>query len=309
MTGPAPALSVDGILVVCKPVGMTSHDVVDAVRDLAGTRRVGHTGTLDPGAAGVLVLAINRATRVAEFLAEADKTYRVEVTFGRSTDTGDIYGRTVRETHPATVTAEQVEDALPLYLGEIEQVPPMASAVRVGGRRLYELARRGQTVQPPARRVRIYRLELREFIPGDPPRAILDVACSKGTYVRRLCTDLGETLGCGAVASFMVRTRVGRYELAHSHTLEELQEAASGGRLAQLILPVDDALADYPAVDLLPLQRRAAVHGQAIPLFRIPHWQRLAGARVVRLRDSHGLVALARVEDGLLKPFKVLRES
>ncbi len=309
MSGPAPALPVDGILVVCKPVGMTSHDVVDVVRDLARTRRVGHTGTLDPGAAGVLVLVLNRATRIAEFLAEADKAYRVEVTFGRSTDTGDAYGRTVRETRPVTVTAEQVEDALPLYLGEIEQVPPMASAVRVGGRRLYELARRGETVQPPPRRVRIYRLELREFVPGDPPRAVLDVACSKGTYVRRLCHDLGDTLGCGAYASFMVRTRVGRYDLAHSLTLEELLDAARAGRLAELLQPLDDALADYPAVDLLPPQRRAAVHGQAIPLFRVPHWQRLTGARVVRLRDSHGLVALARVEDGLLKPFKVLRET
>jgi tRNA pseudouridine55 synthase len=308
VTGAA-ALSGDGILVVCKPVGMTSHDVVDVVRGLTGTRRVGHTGTLDPGAAGVLVLAVNRATRIAEFLAEADKAYRVEVTFGRSTDTGDVYGRTVRQTHPVTVTAEQVEDALPLYLGEIEQVPPMASAVRVGGRRLYELARRGETVQPPPRRVRIYRLDLWEFIPGDPPRAILDVACSKGTYVRRLCSDLGETLGCGAHASFMVRTRVGRYELAQSLTLEELQDASAGGRLAELMQPLDDALADFPAVDLLPLQRRAAVHGQAIPLFRVPHWQRLAGAKVVRLRDSHGLVALARVEDGMLKPFKVLRET
>ncbi len=308
MTDRTPAPSLDGVINVCKPVGMTSHDVVDAVRPMARTRRVGHTGTLDPGASGVLVLALNRATRIAEFLADADKEYRVEITFGTSTDSGDVYGRTVLTGPTASLTADLVAAALPQFTGEILQIPPMASAVHVGGRRLYELARQGAVVEAPPRTVRIHRLELKAFSPGSPPVAVLDVACSKGTYIRRLCFDLGDALGCGAYASFMVRTRVGRYDLTSSATLEELQSLTSESRLPEAVLPMDDALADLPAVDLLPPQRQAAMHGQPIPLFRVAQWQKLVGADVVRLRDAAGLVALARVEEGLLKPFKVLRD-
>ncbi len=308
MTDPTPAPELDGVISVCKPVGMTSHDVVDAVRLLARTRRVGHTGTLDPGASGVLVLALNRATRIAEFLSDADKEYRVEVTFGTSTDSGDVYGRTVREAPAASLTAELVAAALPQFTGEILQVPPMASAVHIGGRRLYELARQGAVVEAPPRAVRIYRLVLRAFVPGSPPVAVLDVACSKGTYIRRLCSDLGDALGCGAYASFMVRTRVGRYDLMSSATLEELEAQTSEGRFPEAVRSMDDALTDLPAVDLLPPQRQAVMHGQPIPLFRVTQWQKLVGADVVRLRDAAGLVALAKVEEGLLKPFKVLRD-
>ena len=308
MKAAAPPASVDGVLNVCKPVGMTSHDVVDAVRRLARTRRVGHTGTLDPGASGVLVLALEHATRIAEFLANADKEYRVEITFGRSTDSGDAYGRTVRETPSVLLTAQQVTAVLPRFAGEIQQIPPMASAVHVGGRRLYELARQGAEIQVPPRTVHIYALELREFIPASPPRAMLHVACSKGTYIRRLCSDVGDAVGCGAYASFMVRMSVGRYEVASAATLEELQALAEQDRLREAVLPMDDALTEFPAVDLLPPQRQAAIHGQPIPLFRVAHWQRLVGAQVVRLRDAGRLIALAKVEEGLLKPFKVLRD-
>lgn len=299
----------DGVLTVLKPVGMTSHDVVDAIRPLVGTRRVGHTGTLDPGASGVLVLAVGKATRIAEFLAEADKEYRAEVTFGRATDSGDAYGQTIREITGFRLEEPWVVSALARFVGEIEQVPPMVSAVQVGGRRLYDLARRGEIVEPPSRRVRIYRLELLEFIGGMPPRAVLHVACSKGTYIRRLCHELGDALGCGAYASFMVRTRVGRYDISTGFTLEELHRLAQDGRLTEAIQPMDDAIADLPAVELLPMQRQAVMHGQALPLFRVGNWQRLMGAPAVRLRDAQGLVALARVEEGLLKPFKVLRDS
>lgn len=296
----------DGILSVLKPVGMTSHDVVDAVRRVAGTRRVGHTGTLDPGASGVLVVAVGRATRLAEFIAETDKEYRVEITFGRATDTGDAYGATVAEHSAQGMTEERVRDALPAFTGEIEQVPPMASAVHVEGRRLYELHREGTSVDVPPRKVTVHRLELLEFINrGEMVMGRLNVACSKGTYIRGLCHELGRALGVGAHASFMVRTRVGRYPLAEAHTLEEI--AAAG--IAPLAQSPDDALADLPAVELTPPQRQAVMHGQGVPLFKVPGWQQLVQAHVVRLRDAQGLVALARVEQGVLKPFKVLREG
>ena len=298
-----------GVLSVVKPVGMTSHDVVDVVRRLVGTRRVGHTGTLDPGAAGVLVLAIGRGTRIVEFLAEAEKEYRVEVTFGRATDTGDAYGETVHEATALHLDTRHVQSVLAQFTGEIEQVPPMASAVHVQGRRLYEHARRGAVVDVPPRRVQIFRLELVEFVRTSPPRAWLHVACSKGTYIRRLCHDIGDALGCGAHASFMVRTRVGQHRIDAAHTLEELAAHARAGRLADVLQPLDEAIGDLPAVELTPPLRRAVMHGHPLPLFKVAHWQRLIGARAVRLRDSGGLVALARVEAGMLKPFKVLRDS
>ncbi|MDQ7844091.1 MAG: tRNA pseudouridine(55) synthase TruB [Armatimonadota bacterium] len=295
----------DGILNVLKPVGMTSHDVVDAVRRLAGTRRVGHTGTLDPGASGVLVLVVGRATRLAEFVAVTDKEYLVEVTFGRATDTGDAYGATVAEHPTEGLTAERVREVLRSFMGEIEQVPPMASAVHVGGRRLYELRREGARVDVPPRRVTIYQLELVEFAAERPARGRLHITCSKGTYIRGLCHEIGTALGVGAHASFMVRTRVGRYLLEDAYALEELTPRS----LEDALESPEAALADLPAVELTAVQRQAVVHGQPVPLFKVPGWQRLVQADLVRLRDARGLVALARVEQGVLKPFKVLREG
>ncbi len=306
MTVSRPTL--DGILNVLKPVGMTSHDVVDAVRALAGTRRVGHTGTLDPGAAGVLVLAIGRATRLAEFIAAADKEYRVEVEFGRSTDTGDAYGATVSRSD-ARVDAARLRGVLTEFVGEIEQVPPMVSAVHVSGQRLYALHRRGQQVEVPPRRVTVHAMDLLDLTDTLPQRAWLHVACSKGTYMRGLCRDIGVAVGTGAHASFMVRTRVGRYALEAAYTLEELAGAAATGALAACVDSPDHALEELPVVDLSPPQRQAVLHGQAVPLFKVPQWQRLMQASVVRLRHGEELIALARIEQGLLRPFKVLRDG
>lgn len=301
-------LTPDGIVNVLKPVGMTSHDVVDAARRLFGTRRIGHAGTLDPGAAGVLVLAIGRATRIAEFVAETDKEYVVEISFGRATDTGDAYGAALAE-REGGVTDQSLRDVLPRFLGTIEQVPPMASAVHHGGRRLYELHREGAEAQVSPRRVEIHRLEVLDGPSGAPPHARLKVECSKGTYIRGLCHDIGEALGTGAYASFMVRTRVGRYALEEAHTLEELTARHEAGTLGDVVEDADHALGDLPAVDLTPQQRTAVLHGQGVPLFKVARWQALIQAKVVRLRDDKGLIALARVEQGVLRPFKVLRDA
>ncbi|MGH2360380.1 MAG: tRNA pseudouridine(55) synthase TruB [bacterium] len=298
-----------GVLSICKPVGMTSHDVVDVVRRIVGTRRVGHTGTLDPGAAGVLVLVLGRATRVAEFIADADKEYRVEIVFGRSTDTGDAYGEIVRESIPARVGRDELTAILHRFTGRIEQVPPMASAVHVGGRRLYEYARQGSTVEAPPREVHIFRIDILEVREGPPAGAWLHVVCSKGTYIRRLCTDIGEAIGSGAYAQFMVRTRVAAHHLDETLTLEEIDRLASSGDLTRAIQPTDAALGDLPAVDLTPSQRQAVLHGQGLPLFKVADWQVLMQARAIRLRDTQGLVAIGKVEQGVLRPFKVLRES
>ncbi|MGH2454316.1 MAG: tRNA pseudouridine(55) synthase TruB [bacterium] len=296
----------DGVLNALKPAGMTSHDVVDVLRRLAGQRRVGHTGTLDPGAAGVLVLVMGRATKIAEFLTASDKTYRVEVTFGVSTESGDAFGAVRRTADATAVTEAGVRDLLPRFTGTLRQTPPLISAVKVGGVRLYRRARKGEEVEVPPREVTIHRLTLLRFWPGPAPRALLDLDCSKGTYVRALARDLGETLGAGAHASFMLRRRVGRFTLEESRTLEELAALAEGGRLVDALLSMDEALADFPAVDLAPEQRRAVLEGAPLPLFRVPDWQRLPPQGPIRLRDRGALIALARVEAGALRPFKVL---
>lgn len=298
----------DGVLNALKPAGMTSHDVVDVLRRLTGRRRVGHTGTLDPGASGVLVLVVGRATRIAEFLTVSDKAYRVEVTFGVATDSGDAFGEVRGVADATALTEERLQAVLPGFVGEIEQVPPMTSAVKIAGVRLYERARRGEEIAVAPRRVRIHQLRLLRFTAGAHPRALLDVECGKGTYVRALARDLGSALGVGAHASFMLRRRVGRFGLEESHTLEELFALNGQNRLPTALHSMDEALADLPAVDLLPAQRAAVLDGIALPLFRIPNWQHLRPDVPVRLRDHAGLLALARVEEGSLRPFKVLRE-
>lgn len=248
------------------------------------------------------------ATRIAEFIADADKEYRVEIAFGLATDTGDRYGRVVEDRGAVPMARAQLAAALAQFTGTITQVPPMASAVHVAGRRLYEHARRGSVVDAPPRQVQIFRLDILEIHEEPPAHAWLHVVCSKGTYIRRLCADLGEALGSRAHAQFMVRTRVASHRLEHALTLEELQGRAASGGLGEALLPADVALVDLPAVDLTPAQRQAVMHGQGLPLFKLAGWQALMQVRAVRLRDAQGLLAIGRVEQGVLRPFKVLRE-
>jgi tRNA pseudouridine55 synthase len=302
-----PVLS--GVLNVLKPPGMTSHDVVDEARRWAGMRRIGHTGTLDPGAAGVLVLCLGDATRIAEFLTDQRKAYRAEFTFGAFTDSGDAYGVLLDERDASALAAPALEAALAGFVGAQDQVPPMVSAVHHGGRRLYEHARRGETVEVEPRRIEIVECRLLRFEPGVRARALVHVECSKGTYVRALARDLGERLGVGAYASFVLRTRVGRFELAAAMTFEELAEVAADGRLPTVLTSMDDALADLPAVDLTPSQRAQVADGRPLPLFQIPGWARLPVDRPIRLRDARGLLALGRIEEGRIRPFRVLRGS
>ncbi|MBI3998548.1 MAG: tRNA pseudouridine(55) synthase TruB [Armatimonadetes bacterium] len=296
-----------GVLNVLKPPGMTSHDVVDQLRRLTGLRRIGHTGTLDPGACGVLVLCLGRATRIAEFLTERQKGYRAEFTFGLATDSGDAYGAVIAEGDASALDQAQVEAALSGFVGVSEQIPPMVSAVHKAGRRLYEHARRGETVEVAPRQVEITECRLLDFVPGQQARALAQIECSKGTYIRALARDLGERVRVPAHASFVLRTRVGRFTLEDSLTLEEVQAAVASGRLPMHLLSPDEALADLPAVDLTPAQRQQVLDGRALPLFQVPGWSRLPTSAPIRLRDSRGLIALARVETGRLQPFRVVR--
>lgn len=299
----------DGVLSVLKPPGMTSHDVVAFIRRATGLRRVGHTGTLDPGAAGVLVCCVGRATRLSEFLMEADKEYRVELRLGIRTSTGDAYGEVLPSSEPSgarrTLTRPALEACLRRFTGQILQVPPMVSAIHHEGVRLYHLARRGEFVDLQPRVVHIHRIEIHWF-DREHSSALLEVSCGKGTYIRKLCADIGDALGVGGYAHFMVRTRAGQFLIRDAMTLEEVTAAASAGTLADAMSSMDHAVAHLPAVDLPDRCVVDVLSGHPVPLWKVAGTD-LPDDRPVRLRSRRGaLIALARVDGGALRPFKVL---
>lgn len=245
-----------GVINIVKPPGMTSHDVVSFIRRTYGIKRVGHAGTLDPAAAGVLPVFLGQATRMIEYVSDCDKSYRVELTFGYATDTGDDTGRILESSTPPVVDAAMVQPVLQAFIGEIEQVPPMYSAIKIDGKKLYELARSGVTVERKPRKVTISAINLLKI---NSNSILFDVDCSKGTYIRSLCGDIGQKIGCPAVMSFLVRTRVGRFSLQDAWTLEEIGLQADAA-----CQPVDNALQHMPAIELTLEQARAFRYGQTI---------------------------------------------
>ncbi|WP_052889923.1 tRNA pseudouridine(55) synthase TruB [Thermogemmatispora carboxidivorans] len=254
----------DGILNINKPVGLTSHDVVARVRRLLHQRRVGHAGTLDPLARGVLPICVGLATRVADYLSESGKAYQAEIVLGGETDTYDREGRILSMQPVPDFTREQLEGVLRAFLGPQLQVPPPYSAIKLQGEPAYRRARAGESLKLEARPVVIERLVL---LAWEKPRLQLEIECSKGTYIRSLAHDLGQRLGCGAYLSALLRTRSGPLILQESITLEQLAEAAESGQLERYLLPLDIALQHYPAlvVDARTLQR--VLHGNS---FRAP---------------------------------------
>lgn len=250
----------NGIIVIDKPPEWTSHDVVAKLRGLLRERRIGHAGTLDPMATGVLPVFVGRATRAVEFAAESGKEYVAGLRLGVATDTQDITG-TVLERRPVTVDRAALEGTLPQFRGEILQVPPMYSAVKVAGKKLYELARRGQEVERPARPVTIHSLELLEQM--GPEEWLLRVRCSKGTYVRTLCHDLGWVLGCGGTLSSLRRTESAGFTLASALTLEQVAQAVEQGE--DLLLPVESYFASYPVWQAGPEWEKRLRNGGEIP--------------------------------------------
>ena len=250
----------EGILNLNKPHGPTSHDIVDRVRALTGTRRVGHAGTLDPLATGVLLVCIGRATRVTEYLMTGQKTYRARVRMGVATDTYDAEGQVTAEA-PLELSRTQVEGALAQFQGTITQVPPMYSAVKHQGTPLHRLARRGIEVQRKPRQVEIFQLELTAW---EPPECTLVVTCSSGTYVRVLAHDLGQALGCGAHLAGLARLASGEFRLEDSTTLEQLTQVAAEDRWPDVLHPVDAALTRFPALRLDVDSARVLCAGQAV---------------------------------------------
>lgn len=235
----------DGILVIRKEKGYTSHDVVAKLRGILHMKKIGHTGTLDPEAEGVLPVALGKATRLVEMLTEKQKTYETVLRLGVVTDTQDMTGEVLSRGDTKDITQEQVVEAVQSFLGEQLQVPPMYSALKVNGKKLYELAREGVTVERTPRPVCFYELKILEM---GLPLVRLEVTCSKGTYIRTLCHDIGQKLGCGGAMEELLRTRSGQFTLADSMTLAQVEEAVKEGIISDKILGIEEILKEYPPV-------------------------------------------------------------
>lgn len=266
--------AISGALVVDKPVGMTSHDVVQAIRNGTGLRRAGHTGTLDPRASGVLVILVGPAVRLSEYVSASDKRYQAIIRLGGSTDTFDSEGRVTLSKDPLNITEEQFNQALQTFVGEIEQTPPPYSAVKVQGRKAYEMARQGEEVDLTPRKITVHHLEVLEWA---PPEVVIDVHCSSGTYVRSLANDLGEMLGCGAYLVGLRRTKSGRFSLRDSVPLRKLQEAFAAGNWYQYLIPAAEALGDWPAVELNPDEVEGVRHGHRVKVVGEPPQDKVRG--------------------------------
>lgn len=250
----------DGIVVIRKEKGFTSHDVVAKLRGILRMKKIGHTGTLDPDAEGVLPVALGKATRLVEFLTEKEKTYEALLHLGIQTDTQDISGKVLKECK-VTVSEQEVREAIESFLGDQMQIPPMYSALKVGGRKLYELAREGIEIEREPRPVCFYALDILKV---DLPYVQFSVTCSKGTYIRTLCHDIGEKLGCGGCMETLKRTKSGQFTWEDAHTLSEIQEAADKGTVSEWLIKIEDILAAYPRMCCMETGDRLLLNGNPL---------------------------------------------
>lgn len=282
-----------GIIIIDKPQGWTSNDVVSRLRRVFNTRRIGHGGTLDPMATGVLPVFVGRATRGVEFFEHAEKTYETTLRFGITTDTEDTTGKVLTE-RPVSLTKEDVLGILPQFRGEIMQIPPMYSALKVNGQKLYDLARKGREVERQPRPITIHELELLDFSGNE---ARLRIRCSKGTYIRTLCKDIGEALGCGGCMAQLRRVRAGEYTLDGAISLERLlAESDAGMDVGHYLIPIDTMFDSVPRLNLTPNQARAVRNGGSFTWDKAGRW---------RVYGPEGeFLALCQGENGVMVTIK-----
>ena len=299
-------MSIDGILNVLKPAGKTSFAVVSLVRRWSGERRVGHAGTLDPEATGVLVVCIGQATRIVEFLTGAGKTYQAEIELGVTTDTYDAVGKVVERRDPSSVTEEQVRHVLNSFHGTVAQVPPMHSALHYKGKRLYQLAREGIEVEREPRRVEFSRLEI---LAWQPPVVTIRVDCSGGTYIRSLAHDIGTALGCGAHLRKLVRLKSEPFHIDDAVSLTVLEEAFRRGDWQSYLHPMDEVLLDWPAAILERGSEALVTKGVDVEL----HFSGDTGPVGSHCRaysaDGYFLAVLGKTNEGLWHPEKVFHSA
>lgn len=305
----------DGILIIRKPAGPTSHDIVDGVRHIFGQRKVGHAGTLDPMATGVLIVCLGKATRVVDYLMGLPKEYRARMILGQATDTQDSTGNIISERDSSHITREMLEQAASCFVGEIEQVPPMTSAIKHQGKPLYKFAREGKSVERAPRKVTVWNIQVTDFVrPAMVDvqhlvEAELVVRCSGGTYIRTLCADIGDVLGCGAHMSALERTKIGRFGIEQAVTTDDLKEAKAAGQLENLLISIEDALADMPAAVVSAEDVDKLLHGRTVRAMT----DAKNGTIVRALAPNGKLLAIGSVlqknSETLVKPRKVLASA
>jgi len=300
---------VDGFINFLKPPGMTSHDVVAFIRKQLRIKKVGHTGTLDPGVAGVLPICVGKATRLAEYIVDRPKSYRAEMTLGITTDSQDAYGQVLSQNDCTGIKEEDLKKVLLSFCGPQSQIPPMTSAIRQGGVRLYNLARQGIEIERKPRHVTIYRINLIKSDWQLPfPKVIFDVQCSKGTYIRALCHDIGKKLGVGAYMSFLIRTQTGIFSVNNAWTGEEIAASLRKDDFS-FISPMEEGISFIPVIAAGAEQVRDLIHGKTVVLPR-PY----PINKIYQVHDENNkLIAIGRVvaekENILFKPDKVLASS
>ena len=283
---------IDGFINLNKPAGMTSHDAVNLLRKIFSTRKVGHAGTLDPQARGVLPVAINRATKFIEYLTDCDKSYRAEIFFGLSTDSGDLDGKIIaRAENFLMPTIDELRAALKNFVGEIEQVPPKFSAIKIHGRKAYELARKNFDFEMPVRRVKIFRLEL---IALNENSATIEIDCGKGTYVRSLAIDLGERLNLPATLKNLTRLKVGGFELKNSLTFDEIKKFGAG-----CLVPIENCLEHLSTFELDEKRIRAFMNG-------LPTTTSAPDEKFLRVFSGGKFLGVGRIERGELRSSKII---
>lgn len=305
----------DGILAVWKPEGWTSHDVVAKVRRLLKMKRIGHAGTLDPMVTGVLPLCLGRATRVVEYVQERPKAYEAVLKLGIATDTEDMTGNMIENVTVDSISELEIQRVLERFAGTIQQIPPMFSAVKVDGKRLYELAREGKTVERKAREVTIHEIKLLgSELSIDQPEFTFSVVCSKGTYIRTLCVDIGKALGLPAAMAKLTRTMSGGITSEGCLTLEKIEELMLQGKLESYLIPADEAISHMEKASVSQSSALQALRGQKLPLSQVilasKEWKPNELVRLYDSSDSEVFLGIFQVDlaDSLVKPVKVFSE-
>lgn len=276
---------IHGIINVYKEKGFTSHDVVAKLRGIVGQKKIGHTGTLDPDATGVLPVCLGKATKLCDLLTDKNKTYEAVLLLGKATDTQDITGEVLEEKSTEALTEEKVREAIEGFIGDYEQIPPMYSALKVNGKKLYELAREGKVIERKARPVKILDIQILEI---DLPKVRMEVSCSKGTYIRTLCHDIGEKLGCGGCMESLIRTRVSTFRIEDAKTLDEIEALKQEGKLAELLVPIDAMFPFYPKITVKDDWKAFAKNGNPLDLKMLKEACGQDEETQVRLYDESG---------------------
>ena len=287
---------INGIVNINKEAGFTSHDVVAKLRGITKQRKIGHTGTLDPDAKGVLPVCFGKATKVCELLTNKDKVYVTTLLFGKVTDTQDSSGIVIGEYDISELLEEEIKKCIMSFVGEYMQIPPMYSALKVKGKKLYELARKGVEIERTHRKVIINYINILEI---DLPCVKMEVSCSKGTYIRTLCHDIGNKLKCGGIMENLLRTKVGDFTLEESITIDQFKNIFSKGQLDDVLLKVDEIFHDYPRKTILEGEERLAYNGNAIPFDIIVEEADIINGDKVRLYDiNNDFIGIYKYYDG-----------